>query len=123
MRITRANVGALKAKTLPELRNAVNESNDAEHLMFSVLFRRTEASVRAKKSGELKRVAPLVHLIFQDCEQEIRDAVAVSFLENIDPDGAIGQTDFQWVAARNALDQYMQRLIGKSCRDSVARNA
>jgi hypothetical protein len=51
-----ANVGALMGKTLPQLCSEVEESNRPEHLMFSGLFRWTEASVRAKKSEDLDRI-------------------------------------------------------------------
>jgi MoxR-like ATPase len=36
----------------------------------------------------------MVNSIFQDCEQEIRNAVTVSFLRDIDPDDVVGQKIF-----------------------------
>jgi hypothetical protein len=89
-------------KALPQLCSEVEESNPAEHLMFSGLFRWTEASVRGKKSEDLDRIVQLVNSIFQDCEQEIRNA-GCFFLRDIDPDDVVGQEIF------NALPPELQQ--------------
>ena len=128
MQVTNANVGSVIIAAIPELRADVEEWEELDHLQFMELFLWTKFSVESDNLNNLHRAVRLVDTIFQDCDSAIRKAVTVSFLEEIDPDVEIGKKIFdaltpalrsQW----QALDEYMLQLIGKSLRDSVARNA
>jgi len=128
MQVTTANVGTVMINEIPELRLDVEENEELAHLMFMDLFVWTESSVRSGKMDDMARGLRLIDSIFQDCDATIKNAVTVSFLEHIDPEDEVGRKIFdaltpelkrQW----QTLDEYMQKLIGKSLRGSVARNA
>jgi hypothetical protein len=128
MQVTSANVGSIIVADIPDLRADIEEDEDLPHLMLMDLFCWTESSVRSGKSDDMARALRLVDTIFRDCDDGIKNAVTVSFLERIDPEDEVGRKMFdaltpelrqQW----RALDEYLQRLIGKSLRGSVSRNA
>jgi hypothetical protein len=128
MQVTTANIDSVIAAEIPDLSPDIKEWEDLPHLMFMELFLWTESSVRSGKIDDMARALRLVDKIFQDCDDKIKNAVTVSFLERIDPDDEVGRQVFdaltpelrkQW----HALDEYMQQLVGKSVRGSVAREA
>jgi len=127
MQVTASNVGSVIIAAIPELRQDVGEWADLDHLQFMELFLWTESSVEGGNVHNLHRAVRLVDTIFQDCDFAIKNAVALSFLERIDPEDRIGKQIFdaltpalqsQW----QALDEYMLQLIGKSLRGSVVRS-
>jgi hypothetical protein len=128
MKVTEANVGSAVVAAIPELRAGAAEWDDLGHLQFMELWLWTEFAARNGNIPNVLRAVRLVDEILLDCDSEIKNAVTVSFLEHIDPEDAAGSQIFealtpvlrtQW----HALDAYMQNLIGKSLRGSVARNA
>ncbi|HSZ63899.1 MAG TPA: hypothetical protein VK828_19015 [Terriglobales bacterium] len=128
MHVTTANIDSVIVSEIPDLRPDIEEWEGLEHLMFMELFLWAESSVRGGRTDDMARALRLVDAIFQDCDDKIKNAVTVSFLERIDPEDEVGRRMFdaltpelrkQW----HALDEYMQQLIGKSVRGSVARSA
>jgi hypothetical protein len=127
MQVTSSNIDLVIISEIPDLRLDIEEWEDLPHLMFTELFAWTESSVRSEKIEDMARALRLVDTIFQDCDDEIKNAVTVSFLECIDPDDDLGRQMFDAITPAlrkqwHALDEYMLQLIGKSVRGSVARN-
>jgi len=128
MQVSGANVGSVIVAEIPDLRADIGEWEDLPHLMFMELFLWAESSVRNGKSDDMARALRLVDTIFRDCDDKIKNAVTVSFLERMDPDDEVGRQMFdaltpelrkQW----DALDEYSLQFIGKSVRGHVAREA
>jgi hypothetical protein len=128
MQVTTANIDSVIITEIPDLRLDIEEWEDLPHLMFMELFLWTESSVRSGKIDDMAKALRLVDNIFQDCDDKIKNAVTVSFLEKIDPEDEVGRQLFdaltpelrkQW----HAIDEYMQQLIVKSVRGSVARES
>jgi hypothetical protein len=120
MQVTSANIDSVITSEIPDLRADIEEWEDLPHLMFMELFLWTESSVQSGKIEDMARAIRLVDTIFQHCDNEIKNAVTVSFLECIDPEDEVGRRIFdaltpelrkQW----HALDEYMQQLIGNPC--------
>jgi hypothetical protein len=128
MHVTTANIDSVIVSEIPDLRLDIEEWEDLPHLMFMELFLWTESSLRDGRTNDAAKALRVVDTIFRDCDDKIKNAVTVSFLERIDPADEIGRQMFdaltpelrkQW----HALDEYMQQLIGRSVRGSVAREA
>jgi hypothetical protein len=120
MQVTKANVGSVIIAAIPEFRADVDEWDDLDHLQFTELFQWTEASARSGTVDNLSRSIRLVDAMFRDCDAAVKNSVTVSFLEGIDPDDEAGKQIFDALAPAlrdqwQALDEYMQRLIGSPC--------
>jgi len=128
MAVTSANVGSVIAGAIPELRADIEEDEGLVHLIFMELFCWTESAAQGEKSDEVSKAIRLVDSIFRDCDADVKNALTVSFLENVDPENSVGQRIFdaltpelrsQW----HELDGYMAQQVGKSLRGRVTKKA
>jgi hypothetical protein len=126
MRVTTANIKSVIAAKIPDCPSDFEE-NELPHLMLSELFCWTESSARDGRDDDMAKALRLVDNIFGDCDDVVKNGVTVSFLEYVDPADEVGRKIFEALTPElqrqwRALDQYMQKLIGKSLRGSAARN-
>ena len=119
MRIGVRQVGRVIVEAFPELADDIQGWRGLEHLQVMELYTFAETAVKNGKRKQVLKAVSVADQLVRKGTPKVRNAVAVSFLENVDPKRQTGKYLFKLLTPAlirewHSLDRYMQSLIGKS---------
>ena len=94
----------------PELREDFEDDSDLPHLQASALARLTQTAKGNADWTVYARAVQLVHHLFTNADEYLQNALAVSYLENLDFDGRNG--DVAWTHLSPLLRDEWRKLNG-----------
>lgn len=97
--------------TFPRLKDEIEEDRDLLHLQMATLRRFGEKAAETGDIETARNCVALVDSIFADCDSLVRDAVYVSFVENINYDDLLLKLlTPKLMDAWEEIDRYFQEL-------------
>ncbi|MGE0407422.1 MAG: hypothetical protein AB7O65_14085 [Candidatus Korobacteraceae bacterium] len=121
VRVTASNFGELVVQRFPQLRGRIEEDPELFHLQVTALETFAERAARQSTSRTLKRCIRFVHEVWENCDDEMSNAILVSFLEHIDPETVVGKRIYDALTPElkqgwHDINSYMEQLLGKDWR-------
>ena len=86
-------------KAFPELRRDIEEGPDLIHVQARALARMTQAAIGRQNASAFTRCTGFMERAFRDGDKDVRDAVYVSYLEELRFDEASGAAAFACLPA------------------------
>lgn len=122
MTVTQENFPQLVISSFPSLKEEIEDDDDLLHLQMATLLRFCQSAV---ESGDLetgRKCVQLVDNVFADCDDKVKNAVYVSFLENVVSEGPVFQVltprlKVGWTEIMDYLDE-----LDKNIKNSKNRS-
>ena len=110
-------------QTFPDLKEEIEEWNGLLHVQMGVFARITQEAVEYGDISKIDQCFALAHRMFHDADPELKNALYVSYLENLDfnsPNGQLARTRMSNLlkAGYKEINDYLDKLFEKGLQVS-----